>query len=226
MRIRLEKKNRVTTDFVEIVIDKEIMNVRQGKVKKTGGPSWGKHCGTKENAILEANKIKQEFIEKKYIEVRSKQRPNDFNGVFDKAKWHFRGEFPDELDIFQGYVHTGFYLTWIIEKGLYDTNGDKFLNSEIEKVRKRETTGAEFFERNLDGVLMDDDLMELGNEFTYNYYEKGKFLKDYSEILLADLPTLYHVQDNWANYEKLLPVFEKRFKKWKKSKKPKWWKFN
>ena len=53
--------------------------------------------------------------------------------VYDKAKWHFRGEFPDELDIFQGYVHTGFYLTWIIENGLFDTNGDDYLNSEVSK---------------------------------------------------------------------------------------------
>lgn len=226
MRIRLEKKNRVTTDFVEIEVDKEILNVREGKVKKTGGPKWGKHCGTDENAIVEANKIKQEFLDKKYIEVNSKQRPSDFNGVYDKAKWHFRGEFPKELDIFQGYVHTGFYLTWIIENGLFDTNGDDYLNSEISKVKKKELTGAKFFERNLDGVLMDDDLTELGNEFTYKYYEKGKFLDDYSKTLGTDLPTLYHIQDNWENYEKFKPLLDKRFKRWEKSKKPKWWKLN
>lgn len=223
MRIRLEKKNRVTIDFVEIEIDKEIMNVREGKVKKTGGPSWGRHCGTKENAIKEANKLKQEFIAKKYVEVNSKQRRNDFNGVYDKAKWHFRGEFPEELNIFQGYVHTGFYLTWVIENGLFDTNNDEYLNSEINKVKKREITGAEFFERNLDGVLMDDDLTEIGNEFTYKYYEKGSFLEDYSKTLGNNLPTLYHIQDSWENYEKFKSTLDKKFNRWKKLK---WWKLN
>ena len=123
-------------------------------------------------------------------------------------------------------MHTGFYLTWIIENELFETNGDDQLNSEISKVKKRQLTGAEFFKRNLDGVLMDDDLTELGNKFTYNYYEKGIFLEDYSKTLLTDLPTLYHIQDNWENYEKFKPVMDKRFKRWEKSKKPKWWKLN
>ncbi|MBO6620870.1 MAG: hypothetical protein JJ892_04470 [Balneola sp.] len=226
MRIRLEKKNRITIDFVQMEIDEHLLKIQSGKLGESGVSDSIKHCGTNEKAINELNKLKQEFIQKKYIEIKTQKRPSDFNGVYDKAKWHFDGEFPKELNNFQGYVHTGFYLTWIIENGLFDTNGDDYLNSEISKVKKKELTGAEFFERNLDGVLMDDDLTELGNEFTYNYYEKGNFLDDYSKTLGTDLPTLYHIQDNWENYEKFKPLLDKRFKRWEKSKKPKWWKLN
>ena len=226
MRIRLEKKNRITTDFVQMEIDGHLLKIQSGKSGKSDVSDSIKHCGTNEKAINELNKLKQEFIQKKYIEIKTQKRPSDFNGVYDKAKWHFGGGFPKELNNFQGYVHTGFYLTWIIENGLFDTNGDDYLNSEISKVKKKELTGAEFFERNLDGVLMDDDLTELGNEFTYKYYEKGSFLEDYSKTLGTDLPTLYHIQDNWENYEKFKPLLDKRFKRWEKSKKPKWWKLN
>ena len=226
MNIRLEKKNRVTTDFVQLEVDGHLLRIREGKVRKNGVANSSKHCGTKEKAINELNILKQEYIDKKYIEVKSKQTPSDFNGVYDKAKWHFRGEFPEELDVFQGYVHTGIYLTWIIENGLFDTNNDELLNSEIAKVKKREITGAKFFEQNLDGVLMDDDLTELGNEFTYKYYEKGSFLEDYSRTLGTDLPTLYHIQNNWTNYDKFKPILDKRFRRWEKSKKPNWWKLN
>jgi hypothetical protein len=174
----------------------------------------------------ELNKLKQEFIDKKYIEIEFQKRPNGFNGVYDKAKWHFGGEFPKELNNFQGYVHIGFYLTWLIEKGFFKYDNDEILIKEIEKIKNRKITGAEFFEKNLDGVLLDEDLTEKGNEFTFEYYEKGDFLEDYSEKLGKDLPTLYHIKDNWENYDELKPILEKKFKNWEKSKNRKWWKFN
>ena len=226
MTIRLEKKNRITTDFVQMEIDGHLLKIQSGKIGKSGISDSTKHCGTNEKAINELNKLKQEFIVKKYIEIETQKRPNDFNGVYDKAKWHFGGEFPKELNKFQGYVHTGFYLTWIIEKDFLKYDNNKVLIKELEKVKTREITGAEFFEKNLDGVLLDEDLTEKGNEFTFEYYEKGDFLEDYSEKLGKDLATLYHIKDNWKNYDELKPILEKRFKNWSKSKKPKWWKLN
>ncbi|WP_240927621.1 hypothetical protein [Paenibacillus thiaminolyticus] len=35
--------------------------------------------------------------------------------VYDKAEWHYEGEFPQELDIFQAYVPTGmFFVGWVL----------------------------------------------------------------------------------------------------------------
>ena len=226
MTIRLEKKNRITTDFVQMEIHGHLLKIRSGKLGKSGISGSTKHCGTNEKAINELNKLKQEFIDKKYIEIESQKKPNNFNGVYDKAKWHFGGEFPKELDNFQSYVHTGFYLTWIIEKGFFNYENNELLIKEIGKVKNREITGAEFFEKNLDGVLMEEDLNEKGNKFTFDYYEKGTFLEDYSEKLGKDFPTLYHIKDNWKNYNELKPILEKRFMNWEKSNKPKWWKLN
>ena len=225
MNIRLEKKNRITTDFVQIEIDSHLLKIQSGKIGKSGISNSTKHCGTNEKAINELNKLKQEFIDKKYIEIETK-RPIDFNGVYDKAKWHIGGEFPKELNNFQGYVHTGFYLTWIIEKDFFNYDNNEILIKEIKKLKNREITGAEFFEKNLDGVLLDEDLTEKGNKFTFEYYEKGKFLDDYSEKLGKKFPTLYHIKDNWKNYDELKPILEKRFMNWEKLNKPKWWKLN
>lgn len=223
MNIRLEKKNRITTDFVQLEIDGHLLKIQSGKI---GISNSTKHCGTNEKAINELSKLKQEFIDKNFIEAETEKRPIDFNGIYDKAKWHFGGDFPKELDNFQGYVHTGFYLAWIIEKEFLKNDNNELIIKEIEKVKNREITGAEFFEKNLDGVLMNEDLTELGNKFSYEYYEKGGFLHDYYEKLGDDLPTLYHIKDNWENYEKLKPTLEKRFKSWEKSNRPKWWKSN
>ena len=38
--------------------------------------------------------------------------------VFDKAKWHYEGNFPGDLDERQAFVHTGMFLGWIIDKDL------------------------------------------------------------------------------------------------------------
>src|SRR5262245_8270187 len=39
-----------------------------------------------------------------------KEIPENTIDVYDKAKWHFGGDFPEELDEFQGYIHTGMFL--------------------------------------------------------------------------------------------------------------------
>jgi predicted DNA-binding WGR domain protein len=223
MKVRLEKKNRVTTSFIQMEVEGHSLTVHNGKIGKSGIAKSNKHCGTNDKAIKELNEIKQEYLSKKYIEVKVK-RPLESNKVYDKAKWHFRGDFPEELDIFQGYVHTGFYLTWIIEKDFFNPENDELLIGEVEKIKTRKITGAKFFEENLDGVFLEEDLTEKGNNFTYEYYEKGEYLDDYNDILGEELPTLYHIEDNWSNYDKLKPILEKRFKKWEKSKQPKWWK--
>ena len=223
MNNRLEKINRKTTDFIQIEIEGHFLRVQSGKIEKGQVSNSTKHCGTNEKAIDEFNILKQEFLDKKYIEIKELDDSDDFNGVYDKAKWHIGGDFPKELDHFQAYIHTGYYLTWIIEKEFFKSESDGLIIKAIEKVKKREITGAEFFEKFLDGVLLDQDLTEKGNEFTHYYYEKGEFLEDYSEKLCEDLPTLYHIEDNWENYNKLKTVFEKRFKKWKRIKMRKWW---
>ena len=65
-----------------------------------------------------------------------------------------------------------------------------------------------------DEKFTDENLNEEGNLFSEAYF-RGLYLEDYDSTLCANVPTCYHVQDTWDNYEKLSPVISKRFEEWK-----------
>lgn len=139
--------------------------------------------------------------------------------VYDKAKWHFEGDFPEGLDPFQGYVHTGMFLGWLIDNGLVSDDFKNDLHAEIHEFTKRELTGAQLFQRCCDGTLLPEDLSDAGNRFAMDYFEfeHGQYLPDYAETLGADLPSIYHVADNWDNYEKIKQVVDRRYAEWKQT---------
>ena len=79
----------------------------------------------------------------------------------------------------------------------------------------------------MDGVLHIDEISEIGNRFSLEYFDfgSGKYLKDYEKLLGKGLPSLFHVQDTWENYEKIKAVIDKRFLSWKSQTNQKhWWK--
>src|SRR5205814_4546138 len=74
--------------------------------------------------------------------------------VYDKAKYHYDGTFPEDLEPEQGFVHTGMFLGWIVDHDLYDTDwfGPE-MRSYIDAFKNRELTGPKLFEA-CDGVLL------------------------------------------------------------------------
>ncbi|MGR6002139.1 DUF7832 domain-containing protein [Bacillus cereus] len=137
--------------------------------------------------------------------------------VYDKAKYHYEGDFPQELPMEQAFVHTGMFLGWIIDNHLFS---DEFLEEteeEINKFKLRKMTGTQVY-MFWDGVLSDDMLNDEGNQFAIDYFdfEKGLYLDDYDDVFL-ECDTLYQVQDTWGNYFKLKEVIDTRYKEWKKT---------
>jgi hypothetical protein len=143
--------------------------------------------------------------------------------VYDKAKYHYDGDFPDDLEIEQGFVHTGMFLGWIIDHDLYSDWFGKELGGYVIAFKACDMTGAKVFEA-CDGVLMNDMLSDEGNDFAQHYFdfERGKYMGDYGEVLANGLPTMYHVADTWANYEKLKKRIDKRYREWKNAKSGGW----
>jgi len=225
MKVRLEKKNRVTIDFIQLETNKHLLITNQGKIGKSGGPNTTEHCGTPENAISKLNSVKIEYIKKNFVEIKIKNKVKNFDGVYDKAKWHYGGNFPDDLDNYQASVHSGMFIIWLIDNELFDDHGLPKTKEEVKLIKERKKTGANFYINQLDGVLLDDDISEIGNKFSYYYYmsKNGDYLNDYYEVLGKDTETLYHIQDTWENYDKLKPVIDSRFKKWETRKNKKWW---
>lgn len=56
-------------------------------------------------------------------------------------------------------------------------------------------------------------LSDEGNRFAVAYYEaiEGGYFEDYEEVLVGDLESLYHVQDNQQNFEKMKKRIDERF---------------
>ncbi len=142
--------------------------------------------------------------------------------VYDKAKWHYDGEFPKDLSTDQAFVHTGMFLGWVIDNNLFDKdNFEKLgLADLVQKFKNKEVTGTEIYKA-LDGSFTNEDLDDIGNTFAQYYFDKD-YLKDYEKTLGSNVESLYHVQDTWENYDRIKKVIDKRFDKFNGKK---WWKF-
>jgi len=142
------------------------------------------------------------------------------SGAIDRADWHSGGDFPADLPPENGGTHIGMFLAWIIHNGLQGEFHDEESPEELAAVRARRMTGREFLFRACDGKFWDEDLSEDGKSFTAAYYsgEGGKgygaYMEDYERVLAAGLPTTYHVEDTWANYDAIALLISRRYAEW------------
>ncbi|MBS1511253.1 MAG: hypothetical protein JST86_10460 [Bacteroidetes bacterium] len=143
--------------------------------------------------------------------------PENTIDIYDKAEWHTEQNFPNDLDDFQSYVHTGMFLAWLIDTDLVSDEFKTEHRKEIEQFKKQKITGSQIFQNCCDGVLMLNELNELGNQFALPYFSLNtkRYLADYSKVLAVDLPSFYYVEDTWENYKKLKAVLDKTFQEWK-----------
>ena len=136
---------------------------------------------------------------------------------YDDASWHYGGDFPKDLPSGAGATHTGMFVAWALLTGLAS---DVFISdfpNELSKLRSRSLTPGKFFLDSRDGKFTNEDLNDLGNSFAEAYFdfEIGKYVADYDATLGGDLPTLYHVQDTWENFDRLKPLLDQRFAEWR-----------
>jgi hypothetical protein len=143
--------------------------------------------------------------------------------AIDRADWHYLNEYPTDLDVKNASTHIGMYLTWIIinqlEGEFHHEMEDSILA--IEKIKKREMTGADFLIELCDEKFWEEDLNSEGLLFTKYYYANeegyGLYLDDYQNALAADVPSLYHVENSWENYDKISKIIDERYKDWKET---------
>jgi hypothetical protein len=133
--------------------------------------------------------------------------------IYDNAREHFTGNFPDSLPIEQAYVHIGMYLGWIIENELYSDYFEDEAGLQVIRFRNKDISCTVLCEL-WDGYLGHELFNETGNLFTHYYYGGGIYRKDYETILKRDKPSIYHVTDSWENYEILSARISVRFQEW------------
>ena len=137
-------------------------------------------------------------------------------GYFDRADWHYLGNYPQDLPRENGATHIGMFLAWAIQRGLDNESARKRNLAALELVRQREMTGAEFLLKRCDEKFGKFVLNDEGNAFTEAYYE-AQYADDYERILRGDLPTIYHVQNSWENFDKIAEVIDRRYEDWRAS---------
>ncbi len=162
--------------------------------------------------------------------------------AYDRADWHYGGDYPKELPPENGGTHIGIFLAWII---LHHLEGEVHHEDErdiqaLQSVRNRTMTGRDFLFRQCDEKFWDVDLNEEGNRFAKWYYESNKegrpeYMEDYG-ALFSEVPhgNVYYLQDTWANYDRMASIIDRRFNEWKRgvvpqslgasSKSNPWWK--
>jgi len=142
-----------------------------------------------------------------------------FRGKYDDASWHYEGNFPEDLPIEAGGTHIGFFVAWAILNNLHGEDHEEAFGESLELVRKRQMTGREFLFKVCDGKFISDDLNDTGNRFAQTYYwtPEGNvpYLDDLVRILDHGLPTIYHIEDSWENYDLLEPAISDAFARWK-----------
>jgi hypothetical protein len=174
-------------------------------------------CGNNAAAVEKQKQLVEEKLSEGYRVTDFVALPENTVDVYDKAKWHYEGDFPEDQDSFQAYIHTGMFLGWLIDNNLVSEDFRDDFWHEIKDFQDGELTGPAVFLRCCDGVLTIDQLSETGNRFALSYFEfeHGQYLKDYEEVVGQGLPSIYHVDDTWENYDKLKAVLNTRFAEWK-----------
>ena len=143
--------------------------------------------------------------------------------TYDRADWHYGGDYPDDLPPERGGTHIGMFLAWAVTRDLIGTLHLQESSAELERLRAREITGSEFLFAACDERFWEDDLNDEGNAFAEEYYRSYRYLDDYSASLGSGLESLYHVEDSWENFDRLKPVLDRRLAHWRRRRSKRWW---
>lgn len=140
---------------------------------------------------------------------------------YDDASWHYGGEdYPEGLPQKNGGTHIGFFLAWLINNELISYELIKECKEDLKKVRNREMTGRDFLFAKCDGNLSANHLNEEGQEYTEFYFDNEEadfYFMDYEKALMQEVPSCYHVEDTWENYDKIAALIDETYNSWKES---------
>lgn len=135
--------------------------------------------------------------------------------TIDRADWHYGGDYPSGLPPENGGTHIGIYLAWIIHHGLGSRALEEYTGDMYHRVLDRQATGRDLLLSALDEKFFPELLTKEGRAFTRDYYESNDYLNDYDRVLGGTLESLYHVADDWVNFDLMARVLDERFAEWR-----------
>ncbi len=143
----------------------------------------------------------------------------------DRVDWHYGNDYPLDLPQENAGTHIGMYLNWIIDSGLIGEFHIKESSEGIKRINDGKITGRDFLFEYCDGKFWNEELNQIGIEFTESYYSSNQYFEDYTRILVGDLESIYEVEDSLENYKSIKFNLDSRFKKWNNRKNKKNWEF-
>lgn len=207
----LEKPGKKNIEFCALKNENALLHILIGKNNRVTS-SMVRNCGNNEKAFDEMLNIISQYQVKGYILYEKKSFKEEI--IFDKAKWHFNNDFPEDLSEYQAYIHTGFFLGWLIKHNLISEELNSECKEGIKDFLEGRITSSQFYKDYLDGVFTSEDVNSNAIDFVCYYFdfEKGYYLKDYEQVLASNLPTLYHVKDTTNSFEKISAIINNRYK--------------
>ena len=145
--------------------------------------------------------------------------------AYDRSDWHYGDDFPKDLPREACGTHIGMFLAWSVLKGFAGPDLKEHGTDQLGELITRKVTGPHFFVNSCDGKLWDSDLNDEGNRFAKAYYAGGGYYKDYENTLAEGLPSFYHVQDTWENFDIIARVIDSRYNGGNFQLPRPWWKF-
>lgn len=137
--------------------------------------------------------------------------------AYDRADWHYGGDYPDDLPEENGGTHIGFFLAWAIHNDLVGDFHLEESEESVKKVKSREITGREFLFKECDEKLWEEDLSDEGNSFASDYYVNDTYFSDYISVVPDELSSMYYLEDSWDNYDRVAEKISNSYLKWKNS---------
>jgi hypothetical protein len=139
--------------------------------------------------------------------------------VLDKVKYHLEGDFPADLPKANAYVLGGMFFMWCAENMLLSESTSQDFSQEIENSLSHNGLPSDVY-RITGGVLSEEELNPVGLEFSKKYFDSdnGMYIDDFLDLLAENLPTAYHVEDSWENFNILRKKIDERFFDWKSGK--------
>lgn len=136
--------------------------------------------------------------------------------AIDRMDWHSDSALEQGLNEESAATHIGMYLAWIIEHELVGEFHLEESAAALQQLKDRQISGRDFLIELCDEKFWEEDLNPEGLAFTQAYYENdADYFNDYIEVLAQDLPSLYHVENSWDNYERIAQRINQRYQDWK-----------
>jgi hypothetical protein len=215
--IYLVKDGAKRRKFLRLQIDRHLLTRIEG-TEGSKSVERTTHLGTNEKAEEALKAIVHEYKQKGYHQIKSEDVTDIKPIVFDNADWHYGGDFPSDLNTYQAYIHTGFYIGWLIKRNLFTEEFIKINGVAVTEFLNRKITAVTFYKDQMDGIFESNDLKDEAVDFTKYYYNedfsKSTYIQDYIELFCDHVPTVYHVKDSWENYNTMEKQIDSRFRDW------------